>query len=121
MKPVMPVMIVALCGLAACGQSGAGYVPIVDGPKGAAFQSDLGACQSLARNQRQFDQEAWGAAAAGAGVGAVLGELDEDGDAVGGAIAGALAGGVASAVEGGERRQAIVIACMQGRGHKVVG
>lgn len=105
----------------ACADSGANYRPILDGAPTPAFQSDLAACQSLARNQRQFDQETAGAAVLGAGAGAVLGAADDDGDAVGGAIAGALAGGVASAVSAGERREAIVIECLRGRGHRVVG
>ncbi|WP_439120364.1 glycine zipper family protein [Marivita sp.] len=107
--------------IAACTDSGTNHTPILDGPANAAFDADLAACRALARNQRQFDQETLGAAALGAGAGAVLGELDEDGDALGGAVAGALAGGIASAVDVSERRKAIVIACLQGRGHPVVG
>jgi hypothetical protein len=41
--------------------------------------------------------------------------------AAGGAIAGALAGGVASAVSASDRREAIVVECLRGRGHRVVG
>ena len=115
-----------ICGIgfaalvAGCGESGANYTPILDGPPTAGFQSDLTACQSLARGQRQFDEDTAAAAVLGAGAGAVLGELDS-GDALGGAIAGALAGGVSSAVDAGERREEIVKACMSGRGHRVVG
>lgn len=107
--------------LSACADTGAQYTPILDGAPSAAFQSDLAACQSLARNQRQFDRETAGAAVLGAGAGAVLGEFDNDGDAVGGAVAGALAGGVAGAVNASERRKAIVLECLRGRGHRVVG
>jgi uncharacterized protein YcfJ len=107
--------------LAACADSGANYTPILDGAPSAAFQSDLSACRALARNQRQFDQETAGAAVLGAGAGALLGAADENGDAVGGAIAGAFAGGVAGAVNASERREAIVIECLRGRGHRVVG
>lgn len=107
--------------LVACADSGANYTPILDGAPSAAFQSDLGDCQSLARNQSQFDQNTVGAVVLGAGAGALLGEADEDGDALGGAIAGAVAGGAAGAVEATEQRQSIVIACMRGRGHRVVG
>jgi len=38
-----------------------------------------------------------------------------------GAIAGALAGGISSAVDASEKREAIVIECLRGRGHRVVG
>lgn len=107
--------------LAACADSGANYRPILDGPPTAAFQSDLSACQALARHQRQFDQETAGAAVLGAGTGALLGAAADDADAVGGAVAGALAGGVAAAVNASERREAIVVECLRGRGHRVVG
>lgn len=107
--------------LAACADSGANYTPILDGPVTAGYQSDLAACQTLARDQRQFDQETIGAAALGAGAGAVLGHLDEDGEALSGAIVGGLAGGAAGAVDASERRKAIVIECLRGRGHRVVG
>lgn len=115
------LMIAALLpALAACADSGANYQPILDGQPTAAFQSDLAACQALARNQNQFDQERVAATVLGAGAGAILGEADS-GDALGGAVAGALAGGVASSVDVNERREAIVIECLQGRGHRVVG
>lgn len=106
--------------LAACADSGADYQPILDGQPTAAFQSDLAACQALARNQNQFDQERVAATVLGAGAGAILGEADS-GDALGGALAGALAGGVASSVDVNERRESIVIECLRGRGHRVVG
>lgn len=120
MKTISIAVLAGAGFLAACGDSGANYTPILDGAPNAQFQSDLAACQALAKNQHQFDQETMGATVLGAGAGAALGELD-NGDAVGGAIAGALAGGVAGAVEAGERREAIVIECLRGRGHAVVG
>lgn len=107
--------------VAACADSGADYQPILDGAPTAAYRADLVACQSLARNQRQFDRETLGATVLGAGAGAALGELDDDGDALGGAVAGALAGGAAGAVNASQRREAIVLECLRGRGHRVVG
>lgn len=116
------LMIIPACLIvAACADSGANYQPILDGTPTAAYRTDLAACQSLARNQNQFDQETLGATLMGAGAGAALGELDDDGDALGGAVAGALAGGVAGAVNASERREAIVLECLRGRGHRVVG
>lgn len=109
--------------LGACADTGANYTPIVDGSKNPGFASDLGACQSLAANQRQYDDETKAAAVLGAGVGALAG-LAEGGDAedaIGGAIAGALIGGVAGGVEAQDKKKNIVIACMRGRGHRVVG
>ncbi len=111
---------VALVALAACADSGANYRPILDGAPTAAFQADLTDCQALARNQSQFDEDTIAATVIGAGVGAVLGEADS-GDALEGAIAGALAGGVSSAVDASERREYIVVECLRGRGHRVVG
>lgn len=121
MKPHFLGSMVAAALLAACADTGANYTPILDGTPTAAYQSDLEACQALARDQRQFDQETMAATALGAGAGAILGGLDEDADAVGGAVVGAAAGGAASAVDVSERRKAIVINCLRGRGHHVVG
>jgi len=111
----------AMLTVAACADSGANYEPILDGAATPAYRADVAACQSLARNQSQFDEDTLGAAVLGAGAGALLGEFDDEGDALDGAIVGALAGGAASAVEASERREAIVIECLRGRGHRVVG
>lgn len=120
MKAVFLIFVSAI-GLTACADSGANYTPILDGRPTAGFQSDLTECQTLAHNQRQFDQETAGAAAIGAGAGTLLGAADDSGDAVGGAVAGALAGGIAGAVNATDRREAIVVECLRGRGHRVVG
>jgi uncharacterized protein YcfJ len=120
MKPIYFFIVLSTL-VAACADSGANYTPILDGAPTAAFQSDLAACQSLARNQRQFDQETIGATVLGAGAGAIMGEADDHGDALGGAIVGALAGGAAGAVNASDRREAIVVECLKGRGHRVVG
>ncbi|MAM62209.1 glycine zipper family protein [Maritimibacter sp. UBA3975] len=124
MKPVF-LSLFAAATLAACDDMGANYTPILDGPQTAAFQSDLAACQTLAKSQRQFDHETMAAATMGMGAGALIGALDDDhdplGGAIGGAVAGALTGGVASAVSVSDRRQSIVIECLRGRGYRVVG
>lgn len=121
MKHIFLPALAALPMLAGCEGTGASYTPILDGAPSAAFSSDLAECQALARNQRQFDQETMAAAVLGAGVGAVLGTVDDDADAAGGAIAGALAGGTSVAVDVSERREGIVVECLRGRGHRVVG
>lgn len=120
MKPIT-LLFASTIWLTACAGSGADYAPILDGPPTASYRDDLADCRALARNQRQFDQETAGAAVLGAGAGALLGAASDDADAMGGAIAGALAGGVASAVDVSERREAIVVECLRGRGHRVVG
>ena len=121
MNHVILPLFAALPMLAACDGTGATYTPILDGTPTAGFPPDLADCQALARNQRQFDQETMAAAVLGAGVGAVLGTVDDDAGAAGGAIAGALAGGTSVAVDVSERREAIVVECLRGRGHRVVG
>lgn len=107
--------------LAACADGGSNYSPVLDGPAGPAYAGDLAECQALARNQKQFDQETLGAAV----LGALLGLADDDSSelegAVGGAVVGGLAGGAAGGINAADRRQAIVIECLQGRGHRVVG
>lgn len=107
--------------IAACSNSGANYQPILDGPKDAAYQSDLASCRALAKNQTQLNRQTMGKAAIGAGIGAALGSADEEGDATGGAIAGALAGGLTGVGDAREKKQSILINCMRGRGHNVVG
>jgi len=121
MRPTLITALPFTVLLAACANSGANYTPILDGTPSAAFQSDLTACQSLARNQTQFDQETHGVAVLGAGIGALLSEADDEGDALGGALAGAVAGGATGAVNASEKREAIVVECLRGRGHRVVG
>lgn len=118
MKLQLILSAACIAAVAACTDSGANYQPILDGAPSPAYRTDLVACQALARDQ--FKNEALGATALGAGVGAALGEAD-NGDALGGAVAGALTGGVAGAVDVNERRQAIVVECLRGRGHRVAG
>ena len=118
MKSQLTLPLAGLVLVAACSDTGANYRPILDGVTTPAYEADLIECQDLAGDQ--FAHETLGATVLGAGVGAALGEA-ESGDAAGGAIAGALAGGVAGAADVNERRQSIVIECLRGRGHRVVG
>ena len=120
MKTTLTVAAIGLGLVAACADSGANYTPILDGAPTAAYLADLDDCQTLARAQRQFDEDTVAATVLGAGAGAVLGEADS-GDALGGAVAGALAAGISTAVDASEKREAIVIECLRGRGHRVVG
>ena len=96
---------------------------MIDGPKGPGFEADLHACQDVARQKPLINDEAREDALIGAGLGALL-ALGE-GDAADAVVAAAALGGVAGASAGaldnhGDRAE-IVVACMQGRGHKVVG
>ncbi|GAA6199923.1 glycine zipper family protein [Aquicoccus sp. SU-CL01552] len=120
MKPAS-LLLATLIGLGACADSGARHAPILDGPETAAYRADLSACQTLAKTQRQFDQETLGAAVLGAGLGAALGAAEDEATAGEGAAVGLIGGGLAGAVNTSDRRQAIVIQCLRGRGHRVVG
>jgi hypothetical protein len=116
--------ILALCPmviLSACADIGASYQPILDGAPSASFQSDLQACQSLARGQHQLDQDTMGSAAAGGLLGAAIADHDESGTAVEGLVGGALIGLVGGVSKSKDKREAIVVDCMKGRGHRVVG
>lgn len=110
---------------AACANAGASYMPITDGAHSASYESDLKACQSVAKRRSYVNGDTRNDALLGAGVGALAGLADPDttdlGGAIGGAIFGALFGGGASMVETRGQRRDVVIACMQGRGHNVVG
>ena len=116
--------ILALCPiviLSACADLGATYRPIVDGVPSATFQSDLQACQSLARSQHQLDQDTMGSAAAGGLLGATMAAHDEGGTAFEGLVGGALVGLAGGVTKSKDKRELIVVDCMKGRGHPVVG
>ena len=55
----------------------------------------------------------------GTALGALLGAVD--GDVVGGAVVGGAAGASAGAYKAKDQRKNVVVKCMQGRGHRVVG
>lgn len=104
----------------ACAEFGSDYQPILDGPVDAAFQSDLAGCQALARNQ-SFNEDTVGAAVAGGVVGGVLGNHESSVTSAEGALAGAAFGLIGGLIDETEKRQSIVLECMKGRGHRVVG
>lgn len=109
--------------LTACGETGADYVPVVDGARGVNFESDLRACQTVAQQKPLYNDEAREDALIGAGLGALLalGEGDAAEAVVAAAAIGGVAGAGAGALENHDDRADIVIECMQGRGHNVVG
>lgn len=118
-------LLVAASVLAACANTGAAYRPIVDGPRAAGFEVDLSECQDLARERKLMNGDTKTQAAMGAVLGALVGLADDDVSdtegVIGGAIAGAAAGSVSGSVDAQGERKDIVIQCMRGRGHKVVG
>lgn len=121
----LPVMLVLGLAVAGCANTGAKYEPINDGPKAAGYAGDLSECQALATERSYVNGDMKTDAVIGAGIGAIAGLADDDvSDTEGiiaGAIVGAVAGGAANMPETQEQRRQIVIECMQGRGHPVVG
>jgi len=99
--------------------SGANYTPIVDGPYAPNFGPDLTACQALSKEQSLINGDTQNDMLIGAVLGGLLGSAD--GDAVEGALVGAAAGGGSGAYESHKQRKDVVINCMRGRGHRIVG
>ena len=111
--------------LSGCGVKN--YSPVVDRP-GSGYQQDLVECRLLA-TQRSTGTEAGlvgtaagGAlgAAVGAGFSAIFGGNVGRG-AAGGALAGGVSAGIRSAVQARRNQKAIVVKCLQYRGHRIVG
>lgn len=98
------------------------YDPIVDGPRGLQFQSDLDACRQLSMQRERTGGGAIGGAILGGLVGAVE---SDDGDELGGLLVGATLGSAVGAAEEQDEVQSarddIVKNCLVGRGHNVVG
>ncbi|MEM7730189.1 MAG: glycine zipper family protein [Pseudomonadota bacterium] len=118
------IAIVAATGsvLAGCASSGAKYAPIVDGPAGPTYEADLQDCQQLAETRNYDNADTRTDAGVGAGIGAAIGALDGSlAEAAAGAVVGGLFGAGEGAMETRGERKEIVITCMRGRGHKVVG
>lgn len=110
--------------------SGAGYRPIIDANNPtydpaikARYSSDLAECQQVAEQRSYFNgnrvEEMVIGGLIGTGVG--LASARKWGHAGAGAGIGAAAVGLGGAFETRDERQQIVINCMTGRGHKVVG
>lgn len=109
--------------LGGCANTASGYRPIVDGYQGEAYHADLEDCQELARTKQYDNGETRTAALAGAVVGGAVGAIEDDSieGAIVGALLGGLIGGASGAAETRTDRKEIVIRCMAGRGHPVVG
>ncbi len=127
----LPLTAIAVLGLSACANTGADYTPIVDGPYTTGFSTDLDACQKVAERRSYTNgdvqsEAAFGAVTTGLVTGLIAGIEDGDvGSGIAGALIGGAIGGVAAGVgqswdTSGERKN-IVVSCMQGRGHNVVG
>ena len=123
MRLAKPLAFLAAAGLAAaCVPTGANYIPVVDGPVNAQFQSDLAACQSIAAQQGALAPGAGLTALAGAGVAAAGTAVfaNEGTNVRDAAILGAAAGLTSGALDQQRRKEALIRSCMRGRGHNVI-
>ena len=119
----LSLILPAILAVGACTNVGANYQPIIDGPIGPNYQSDLANCQALARSRPTVDGNTAGAAAIGAaGAAGTKAIIDDSASDLGrAAVAGALVGAGASAIQNTQNQEVIVRNCMRGRGYNVVG
>jgi len=112
-----------LLSLGGCGNTGADYAPILDGPTDpAAYKADLSACQTLARERGYWNDDVLNDGLMAGAVGAVVGALsDQAAGGVAGAAIGGLVGAGGRAWETMDERKSIVRDCLKGRGYRVVG
>ena len=117
------LIVSALLVAGACTNTGASYQPVIDGPVGPNYNSDLAQCQQLAASQAGVDGTTAGNAAIGAaGAAAVTGIVQDSSDNLGrAAVAGALVGAGADVINKNQNKEVIVRNCMRGRGYNVVG
>lgn len=119
------VALISTIMISGCTTNTAGnYQPIVDGPRTAQYKTDLNACQQLAAQRSYMNDDVKVASAVGGIIGALAGAGEEDsdsGDVVAGALVGATVAGGERAWESRAERKSIIMRCMQGRGHRVVG
>ena len=115
----------ATVSLGACGNTGAAYMPIVDGPMGTKYTQDISDCRGLAEERKLLNGESKETAllvAGLAGLSVLADGNDHDlGDALLGAVIGGVFGAGAGAMETRDERKQIMKSCMAGRGHRVVG
>lgn len=109
--------------VAACGNSGASYQPVIDGPVGPNYGADLASCQSLASQQGALATGTATTAVTGAAVaGGATAALNNEGTNVrDAALIGAATGVATGALQQQRNKESIVRNCMRQRGYNVVG
>nr|WP_170677948.1 glycine zipper family protein [uncultured Ruegeria sp.] len=117
------LVVPALVLVGACANSGANYQPVIDGPVGPNYNSDLAQCQQLAASQASVDGSTAGNAAIGAAGAAATTAIIQDSSSNLGraAAAGAVIGAGADVIAKNQNKEVIVRNCMRGRGYNVVG
>ena len=97
---------------------------IADGPVSPQYSADLAQCQNLAQQHKASTKGTKEGAIAGGLLGAIEGLGDAEkvvaGTAVGAAV-GAGTGRIDDLSNAGSEKRQIVINCMRGRGHNVLG
>ena len=101
--------------------TGSAYVPIVDGPEDYQYQKDLYECQRLSEKREYINGDTAFDAGAGGVAGAVLGAGSGIHSSIGGAIVGSVVGSGASIYNAKEEKKQIIVNCLIGRGHNVIG
>ncbi|WP_162932988.1 glycine zipper family protein [Roseovarius sp. EL26] len=119
MKPLIVIGFTVLS-VTACTQEPVSRDLVVDGIQTAQFDADRQECIELARNYE--DESVKRGALRTAAVGGLVGAVE---GGVGGAVVGAAVGGGLgawdAAPERDDDRREVLIRCMQGRGHAVIG
>jgi hypothetical protein len=115
--------IIALSGLitlAACADPLDRQVQL-SGPAGVNFAADQAQCRQMAQNYT--DERGRQGMLLGAGVGAVAAAVEEEdlGSAIAGAAIGGLIGRAEAEAEINEDRRAVMLRCLQNKGHPVMG
>lgn len=108
---------------AACGQSEVDKPLVLDGVANESYNNDLGQCRAIAANYRAEDlrRGAIGGAVIGGLIGGTTNGSDKLDDALIGAAIGGLVGSAEASEELDELRRQVIIRCMMGRGHPVIG
>lgn len=121
----LSIALLPLIILSACASGGAAHNPIIDGPQDARYQQDLSECRSYAEQRSYDNSDVQTQALIGAGIGGLLGLANarsaDEGDFFTGAAIGALFSGGSEALETRGQRREILLNCLAGRGHRVLG
>lgn len=121
----LTLSLLPVIGLSACATGGAAHNPIIDGPKDAAYHQDLAECRTYAEQRSYDNADVRTQALVGAGIGGLLGLANarsaDEGDFFTGAAIGALFSGGSEALETRGQRREILLNCLAGRGHRILG